>query len=265
MKGRSRWRTVDLLLFTGTVIVSLVIPFMHPPWRVPVGLGFVAGAFLRLHRNRAVFVPALFFGIHAVLGPLVLPVVQRMPLQLPQISFLPSIVVYLVIVLAVPDYRRFTGWCRWGRVDRSTFRLGALLVLGSIAALSAWALTGGRDFTRYDEFIPDAGLGVLVLYGILFAVSNALFEEFFARAILYDGFLAATGRAAAAIVLQALVFALWHYNGFPGGVSGVALVFVWSVLLGWLRLRSGGMAAPVIVHIFADGTIGILLLHAVIL
>jgi membrane protease YdiL (CAAX protease family) len=59
----------------------------------------------------------------------------------------------------------------------------------------------------------------------------------------------------AIIVLQVLLFGLWHYRGFPGGLIGVILVFVWGIFLGIIRLRTSGMLFPFLAHFYADVTI----------
>ena len=45
-------------------------------------------------------------------------------------------------------------------------------------------------------------------------------------------------------VVQALVFAELHRrNGLPPGRQGFAMLFVWSMALGFLRLRTGRLRA----------------------
>jgi len=82
---------------------------------------------------------------------------------------------------------------------------------------------------------------------------------------LYDGFLRVFKSTTAVILCQAVVFALWHFQGFPGGAVGIMMVFVWSVFLGALRFRSGGMIAPLIAHFLADLSVAVILLFLVIL
>ena len=43
-----------------------------------------------------------------------------------------------------------------------------------------------------------------------------------------------------------------HLYGFPSGLIGMAMVFVWGIALGILRVRSGGMLVPIVTHIAAD-------------
>ena len=55
------------------------------------------------------------------------------------------------------------------------------------------------------------------------------------------------------------------YDGFPGGALGATMVFLWSVFLGLIRHRSGGMVAPLVVHFFADLTIALIVLFLIVL
>jgi len=46
-----------------------------------------------------------------------------------------------------------------------------------------------------------------------------------------------------------------HINGFPRGIIGAALAGIYGLLTGFIRKKSGGLAAPVVTHFFADATI----------
>lgn len=259
-------RLSSAILFFIVVASALALPSLVMPATVRVAaIAASLGATVRLYRrDRAVFVPALFFAIHAVLAPGVFAGLARLPFQLPQLSFLPAMVVYLVVVLRTPMFRQHLHWLRRGEFSWRVVARTVVLVAGSAAALVLWAINGDRDFSAYRSFVPSVGLPVLIAYGLLFASANAVFEEFLARALLYDGFAALAGRVGPAIVAQAIVFALWHFNGFPGGWIGVTLVFLWSLLLGVLRHLSRGMAAPLVAHFFADATIALILLAVVV-
>jgi membrane protease YdiL (CAAX protease family) len=60
------------------------------------------------------------------------------------------------------------------------------------------------------------------------------------------------------------VFAALHFrNGFPNGISGFFLVFIYGIMLGIIRRISKGMLAPVITHIAADFTIFLIIVFFV--
>jgi membrane protease YdiL (CAAX protease family) len=55
------------------------------------------------------------------------------------------------------------------------------------------------------------------------------------------------------LVLQAVAFAALHFRaGFPRGMAGVGLTFAYGLVLGELRRRAGGLAAPFITHVLTD-------------
>jgi hypothetical protein len=65
---------------------------------------------------------------------------------------------------------------------------------------------------------------------------------------------------AAALLLQASCFGLWHFNGVPGGITGSLMVFAWGAVLGMIRHKTAGMLAPITVHFCADLTIFFILI-----
>ncbi|MFW5850194.1 MAG: CPBP family intramembrane glutamic endopeptidase, partial [Spirochaetota bacterium] len=246
--------------------VSLGMPLV--PWPVAAKLGVAAGLGLAAtylaFADRPVFVPALFFVINAAMSPFVFMVFERMAFQVPNTSFLPPIAVYLAAVLSVPSLRDEIRWLRPGAFNRSTVILTVVLVVGSAIALVFWALVIADDLEQFRRFVPSVPVGLLIAYGAGFAATNSFFEEFMARAVLYDGF-SALGGTRFAIVAQAVLFSLWHFNGFPGGVVGIVMVFVWSLFLGTIRRTSGGMLAPIVAHFFCDAAIGLILLFVLVL
>jgi membrane protease YdiL (CAAX protease family) len=63
----------------------------------------------------------------------------------------------------------------------------------------------------------------------------------------------AFGPGIMSIVLQAWPFGAMHYReGFPNGAWGLAMTFVYGIMLGALRRRAQGMFAPWIAHVCAD-------------
>jgi membrane protease YdiL (CAAX protease family) len=90
--------------------------------------------------------------------------------------------------------------------------------------------------------------------GAFFSAFNALLEEVIFRGILLDALTAAIG-ASWAVVVQAVAFGVGHVHGYPPGPLGIALAAMYGLMLGLLRQRSGGLAAPWVAHVFADATI----------
>lgn len=210
-----------------------------------------------------VFVPALFFTLISVLRPLLFVLSRAIQLDFPGVYYLIPILVYMGCVLSFPSLRKQVTWLQRGRLNRKTWMLIAFTVTVSAAVLVVWALVIRKDLSEFMSGIPEWAPGVLVFGGLGFAVSNAFVEEFLARAVLWDGFRASAFRPAFVILFQALLFSIWHFHGFPGGFVGAGCVFVWSIMLGVLRHRSGGLLAPMLAHFFADFTIFLILLFVI--
>jgi len=150
-------------------------------------------------------------------------------------------------------------------MDRISFILMILTVIISAISLCIWAIYNKDRIAEFKKFVPDIPVYLLILYGLFFPLFNSLFEEFISRALLYDGFSAVFKNIILIIFSQALLFSLWHYKGFPGGLTGVIMVFIWSFFLGVIRHRTKGMLSPVIAHYFADLSISAITLFLTII
>jgi len=255
------------LLYILTVICSLFIHLLSTdiPVLIAAEALIISACLYFYRRNRPVFVPALFFALNAVTSPFIFYFIRRYSIFIPQINFLAPMAIYLAVVLPYKGFREHIGWLRAGRITKKVLSLIAVLAAVSALGLIIWAEFISGGMSQYVKFIPDVSLPVLILYGLAFPCFNAVFEEFVSRAVMYDGLSNTLKSPAAVILIQAALFALWHYQGFPGGAAGVGMVFVWSVFLGSLRKISGGMLAPLIGHYFADLAIGLILLFTVVL
>lgn len=91
-------------------------------------------------------------------------------------------------------------------------------------------------------------------YGILFAfliiIIHPVAEEIAYRGIGLGFFLARGMEPAFAIGLVALIWTLTHTQLTP---LGLIPVFIAGVFFGWLRVKTGSMAAPLLAHISANG------------
>jgi membrane protease YdiL (CAAX protease family) len=151
------------------------------------------------------------------------------------------------------------GWANLGRVA-----LGWIVPFALVPGLGlwAWAALLEPDLSRHLAMIPDLPLPLLLVGGLLFAASNAAGEELLFRGVLQTG-LERLGRGPwVAIAVQAVVFGLCHYRGFPSGGTGVVMATGYGFALGLLRRHSGGLLAPWLAHVAADTTIFALLLAA---
>ena len=111
------------------------------------------------------------------------------------------------------------------------------------------------------SFLTDLSLGYLVAAGVAFAVVNATVEEILFRGAIQHHLSGALNHRWA-VLLQAVAFGILHMNGYPYGLAGVVLATVYGLLLGALRLHSGGLLAPWIAHACADVVIFVLIVRS---
>jgi hypothetical protein len=95
---------------------------------------------------------------------------------------------------------------------------------------------------------------LLPLAGVAFALVNSAVEEAIFRGIFLQALDSAVGAGIISLVIQAVIFGWLHYSevGCPKGLVGVAMAFVYGLLLGYLRYRSRGMLAPWLAHVGTD-------------
>ena len=263
----NRRKAFSSILFFGVVITAFFLPGfgMRMGWWMFIGSLIVPlSATLVLYRiHFSLFVPTLFLVIYALSRPLIFPFVQYIKFDFPGVFFLIPIVIYLSIIVLSEKMRKEVGWLSWGQIDRRTWAFIGIAVFGSVLSLAGWAFLIQKDLSMFTINLPDTGPVLLILAGLAFAASNAFVEEFLARGILWDGLKNIFSKIHFVIFIQAVIFSIWHYHGFPGGPVGAVAVFIWSLLLGMVRYRSRGIFAPVLAHFLADLTIFIILIAAV--
>lgn len=151
------------------------------------------------------------------------------------------------------------SWVKIGRIDRVAWALLYLTGVISTGALILWAFWT-KDLgagLRMVQGLNQYPAWLIFLIGIpLFAMFNALAKEIVYRGVLQEALLRVFS-SPVAILLQASAFAAIHVaSGFPNGIVGYIMVFVYGVMLGYLRTRAGGMLAPYLTHVLADLVIG---------
>lgn len=156
---------------------------------------------------------------------------------------------------------------RDGTMLRETWAHGAVpaawtICVGGVTpfALTAWLALAKPDISNIlGSELLQVPLFALVVGGVVFALLNAALEELIWRGVFQTALTPLFG-ARVAVVLQAISFGAQHAHGFPSGLLGVALACSWGVMLGALRMRSGGMLAPMLAHVVADATIAVLVI-----
>ncbi len=146
-------------------------------------------------------------------------------------------------------------------------RLGGIVSAVIVAGVSLVALVPfTRGFFDDDRFVDAEWIDVTVEVVVRIPVVTALGEELLFRSVLLAVLLAGLSRGRA-VAISSVLFGLWHVlttmadlDGNEAtddltaweaalGVAGVVVVTgVAGAAFSWLRLRSGSLAAPWLVH-----------------
>ena len=176
-------------------------------------------------------------------------------IRFPGISYVIPIVLYFSLVFTIKSLRKNVKFLTVGNFDLFSVLLFCILVFLSVTGIVGWKVLSRPDISSIIAWIPRVHPLLLLAGGFGFAISNSFVEEFIFRGALWDGLEASNFGNYVMIILQAALFSVWHFKGFPGGIIGSILVFVWGVFLGIIRQRTGGLFTPVLAHICADITI----------
>lgn len=156
-----------------------------------------------------------------------------------------------------PQWRQ---WLRVGRIDPVAWAMCGVIALLSVVGLLTWnRLLGGELAAGYSDLVQGVPTPVAVIAILLFLVVNGAIED-----SIWSGVLLSAGERLLppwlAMGAAALSFGLAHLHGVPDGVVGVVMAGSWGLVLGFLRMRTGGMVATYVAHIVADTTIVLMLL-----
>jgi membrane protease YdiL (CAAX protease family) len=160
---------------------------------------------------------------------------------------------YLAVVLSMSRHRNEIVWLRAGRIDKNIVLLIITSAVISGMGLYVWYRALKPDLSGHIAYIPSMPVWVFPFAGLGFSVFNAAMEEFVFRGIIMQSLDSAFGPGALSIIVQAWLFGALHYQqGLPNGLWGLGMVFIYGIMLGVIRRRSGGMLAPWVAHICAD-------------
>lgn len=170
-------------------------------------------------------------------------------------------IVFAVIAWVRPRLLGSESWLVRGNTSKATLVLSLITIPLAAAALVVWAYLTQPDLSVYANMIPGTGIGAVVGAAIVFAVFNALAEEVVFRGVVWQALLECGLATRWVLIIQALVFGVFHFGGVPSGVAGMALAALYGLALGGVRLLSKGLLMPVIVHAFADLTIFLIVMR----
>ena len=189
--------------------------------------------------------------------------------KLPAVGFLIPFIISCLLILPFSKTRIALKWVRAGKIDRTT-----ILLIGGTSAIASLSLIIWATWTNHlgaaeqmMQGFATVPIWQMVLIGIpLFAIFNAFSEEVVYRGVLQNALNNVFTSKTLILLLQSSAFAAIHFSvGFPNDIVGYIMVFGYGIMLGYLRIRSNGMMAPVLTHFFADLTIGYFMLSYVFL
>ncbi|AJI53375.1 CPBP family intramembrane glutamic endopeptidase [Francisella philomiragia] len=204
--------------------------------------------------DKKVFNSNLFLFLSTLPIYLIVPVYQNPMLAALLITLLISILIYKKQVFELFNLGKIKDIRIWLAVVVVSLVASISLIVWGI---STNKLTGVGAATS-QELEKLSTIVILMLIPIE-ALLNATVEEVVFRGIIQTE-LSRVFSVSVAIFLQAFLFAGFHYaGGFPNGLTGFAMTFVYACALGVMRYKVKGLLAPIIIHTFADMTILIFL------
>ncbi len=209
---------------------------------------------VRLHEPQVAAQAVLFCLLLAL--PALHPLLARWPW-----SLLLPVLLQALLSLVFPNLRRWNAWLMPGRLDRGILLLIGMTVIVSASALVLWERVAQPDLSRHLASMPSLSPWLVPFAALGFSVGNAAIEEVVFRGAVMQGTDAAFGPGLFSLFVQAWLFGAAHFlHGFPNGWWGLALASVYGLMLGGLRRRSGGIAAPWLAHAGADLVIFLILI-----
>lgn len=158
---------------------------------------------------------------------------------------------FLVATTPSPLLRAAGDWLHSGASGPAAGRAALAVGLLPVAGVPLWRLLEGWDAAPAVPGFDDPSPWVLPLVIAFVSLVNAGAEELAFRGVFLDAAWSAVGLPAA-LALQAVVFGLVHGGSVLGGVWGIVLSGAYGYLLGVLRVRAGGLAAPWAAHVLAN-------------
>jgi membrane protease YdiL (CAAX protease family) len=197
-------------------------------------------------KHGGLFLAAVFV-VAVVLPPLAWPWYLLLPLLL-----------YAVIVLALPGLRTTAPSIQAGRWGGAPLACAAILSLATTAVLVGFHFWVRPDVTELADQLPVSAFGNVLVAASCFSVVNAALEEIIFHGVLWGALVDEWNRGVA-LAVTSICFGLGHWHGYPPGPLGASLAGAYGLALGLLRWWTGGLALTVGCHVCADATIFLLL------
>ena len=230
----------------GAIVILLAITALSIAMVLPVGIGkpaiavFIILTLVAIASRSVYAIHLSFFFLLWISLLVIFPALKVWPLRI-----LVPLVTYGAIVSMIPTLRRSVTWLYIGQFGRNVSLIVLLTIILSSIALVIWYFAAQPDLRNHLVLIPEVPLWVFPLLALGFALTNAAMEEIIFRGIMMEALDNAIGAGHLSNVIQAFSFGAVHYqSGFPNGLCGFVMVFVYGLMLGMLRRQSRGLLAP---------------------
>jgi membrane protease YdiL (CAAX protease family) len=224
--------------------VSAVLPGWLVVFLLAVALVVTVAAVLRAP-------PAITAGLGALGFLLPLLAGTNAPWPVPQAVVLLA----LIALLRTPRMHPYATWARRGLWDRHLLKWIIVYSIVPAIALVVWRYTTTDRLERFQALIPHVPWWAVVAGLPMYAAFNAAYEEVLFRGALMEGLDRSLGPGFASIAIQAIVFGMCHYEGFPSGWIGIGLATIYGLMMGHVRRMAQGLLAAWIAHVVADTVI----------
>jgi len=250
-------KVISALILLITIIPVFILPiFGIDYWTYGIfSFALITSTIFIGRINKALFSTILFFTIIHISRPLCDWFTDLININFPGTYYLIPILAFTLLILTIPSIKKSISWWTQDKIDRKSILLIAVLSIVSGFSLFIWATYLGDNLHNFKESLPNVPISWIILNGIGFAIFNSLAEEFLSRGMLCNGLEKLFSNRLLIIVSQAIIFSIFHFLGFPGGLIGMIMVFSWSIVLGIIRYRTKGLVGVLIGHFWADLTI----------
>jgi len=247
-------KIITILALSIATITTFILPLFSIDFRLYLMLSaLLCGLCILIFMTDKKSFPAiLFFTVTLLTRPLNQKFTDWINMEFPGTYFLIPIVIFTTLILTIPSIRKNIGWWTRDTIDRKSWLIIIGLSLISGLSLYIWGKYIARDLSGFVDILPDVPLTWVLVNGVGFALLNSIAEEYLSRGMLCDGLEKIITDKRLIVAIQALVFSIFHYHGFPGGLLGMTMVFAWSIVLGIIRYRTKGLMGVLTGHFFAD-------------
>ncbi len=162
--------------------------------------------------------------------------------------FIFPILIFTALLIALPSLRKDVDWWKVDLLSNQILvQAGVAIVLGC-GVMMLYIHFNQESLARFIDMLPTGGLLKIVLLGVAFALLNAVVEEYIIRGMVWNGLAKTFSKPQLITLIQAALFGLSHYWGLPGGLMGVLMVFIWSLAMGYFRIKTGGLIIVIVAH-----------------